>query len=439
MNDTTETPLELVIEKLVTGGRGLARHEGQAVFVPGTAPGDRVLVRPGRSRGSWREATLLEVREPGPDRRPAPCPHYDLCGGCDLQHLDEDAQEAARREILRDCFERLGHLDIAGCLEPTAPGPVRGYRNRVRLAAHPTGHYGLRRKGSHDVVPIGECLVMAPPFAETILPWLRFLPPVDQIVVRLDGRGGWLLSLYGHPGRQKVLKRLLDESAGEAPAPGLQGLLLNNRPQWGRTYLVLHVAGQKYRVSHQSFFQANLAAAEAAVDTARRWLDEVHPAGTDLADLYGGVGLFTVALADRAARILTVDSDAAAVQDARENIRRHEVARDRAVVREQEVLPALQDPEVRAALDWTAACVVVDPPRAGLTAPVVAALGELRPRTLVYLSCDPATLARDCAALAQTGLAVRRLQPLPMFPQTAHLETLVLLTRADADATDPGA
>lgn len=429
MNDTTETPLELVIEKLVTGGRGLARHEGQAVFVPGTAPGDRVLVRPGRDRRGWREATLLEVLEPGPDRQPAPCPHYDLCGGCDLQHLTPAAQDAARREILRDCCERLGHLDVADRLEPTLPGPDREHRNRIRLSSHPTGHYGLRRRGSHQVVPIGECLVMAPPFEETILPWVRFLPPVDQIVVRLDGRGGWLVSLYGSSSRQKVLRRQLAESGEEAPAPGLQGVLLNNRPVWGRTYLVLHVGDHKYRVSHQSFFQGNLHAAGAAVRTAREWLAEVHPEPTDVADLYGGVGLFTVALADRSRRVLAIDSDASAVQDALENIRRHPAARERAVIRESEVLPALQDAEVRGALDWSQTAVVADPPRAGLTAPVVAALGELKPPTLIYLSCDPATLARDCAALGEVGLQVERIRPLPMFPQTAHVETLVLLRR----------
>jgi tRNA/tmRNA/rRNA uracil-C5-methylase (TrmA/RlmC/RlmD family) len=431
MNDTTETPLELVIEKLVTGGRGLARHEGQAVFVPHTAPGDRVRVRVGRSRGGWREAELLEIVAPGPGRRQAPCPHYDLCGGCDLQHLDPAAQEEARREILRDCLQRLGRLDIGDRIGPTPDGPVRRYRHRIRLAAHPNGHYGLRQRGSHDVVPIGECLVMAEPFEATVLPWLRFLPPVDQIVVRLDGRGGWLVSLYGPPARQKPLKRQLAESGDEAPAPGLQGVLLNNRPQWGRTYLVVHVAGHKYRVSHQSFFQANLAAAETAVDTVRSWLDEVVPGPRDLADLYGGVGLFTVALADRSRRLLTVDSDAAAIQDAEENLRRLGPDGAKAIVRRDQVRDALADPDLREALDWREATVIVDPPRAGLTAPVVAALGELRPRNLVYLSCDPATLARDAAALGQVDLRVDRIQPLPMFPQTAHVETLVLLRRHD--------
>ncbi|HOX24404.1 MAG TPA: class I SAM-dependent RNA methyltransferase [Candidatus Krumholzibacteria bacterium] len=430
MDKPAETTIELVIDKLVTGGRGLGRHEGQAIFVPRTAPGDRVRVRPSRSHKGYREADLLEVLAAGPGRHPAPCPHYERCGGCDLQHLDEQTQAAARRDILLDCLGRLGNLDVSGCLDEADAGPAFGYRNRLRLTAHPTGPYGLKRSGTREVVPLDVCPIMAPPFTETVLPWLRFLPPVDQIVVRLDGRGGWLVSLYGPVARQRALKRLLAETPdGGEPVAGLQGVLLNNRPQWGRMYLILHVAGHKFRVSHQSFFQGNLAAAEAALRTVRSWLEADHPAGGDLADLYGGVGLFTLGLADRFDRILCVDSDPSAALDARENVRREPAARDKAVIREGAVQAVLADPDVRASLAWERACVVVDPPRAGLGKPVLAALAEIRPRSVMYLSCDPATLARDCAALVAGGYQVRRVRPVAMFPQSSHVETLVHLAR----------
>ncbi len=428
MNEKTPSTVELVIEKLVTGGRGIGRHDGEAIFVPLTAPGDRVRVQLAKRHKGYREAVLQEVLEPGPGRRDAPCPHFAACGGCDIQHLDDDAQATARREILLDCFSRLGRLDVADLLEEAVPTPLLGYRNRLRLAQHPSGPYGLKRRGSHDVVPLEQCPVMAEPFAETILPWLRFLPPMEQIVVRLDGQGGWLLSLYGPPARAKILKSILAQSGSEAPAPGLKGILLNKRPQWGRTYLVLNVAGHKFRVSHNSFFQANLAAAEAVLATVRAWLDDVPPGG-DLADLYGGVGLFALGLADRFDRIVTIDSDAAAIQDARENVRRSATAAERVTVRQGQVQTELANPEVKDALNWPEACVMVDPPRTGLGKPVLEALGELQPKTIMYLSCDPATLARDCAALAAAGYAVTRVRPVGMFPQTAHLETLVQLNR----------
>ena len=421
-------PLELTIEKLATGGSGLARHEGQAIFIPGTAPGDRILARPVQCRRGYLEAELVELLERSPARREAPCPHFDLCGGCDLQHMDDDGQREARRTILLDCFRRLGGLDVAGLLEPDLAAPALHYRNRLRLSANPLGHYGLKKKASDEVVALSCCPVMAEPFEAVILPWLRHLPPMEQIIVRLDGRGGWLLSLYGHPTRQKLLRKILTEGA-PAAAPGLQGVLLNNVPRWGRAYLVLQVGNHKFRVSHQSFFQTNLAATEAVLDTVQEWLLAEDLEGGDLADLYGGVGLFTLGLADRFARILILDSNTTALQDARENIRRRAGLEERTLVRHGEVHRELLDPELAIALDWPEAFVVVDPPRAGLGRQVIAALAGLRPRTVVYLSCDPATLARDCAGLGAAGYQVRRVRPVAMFPQTSHLETLVLMSR----------
>ena len=429
--------LDLVIEKLVTGGAGLARHDGQGVFVPLTAPGDRVRARVVQRRKGFAQAELLEVLEPGPGRREAPCPHYGECGGCDVQHLEPAAQREAKAAVVLDCFRRLGRLDVASILEgPQATGPDLGYRNRIRLFAHPAGPYGLMRRGTHQVVPLDVCLLMPEQFNRDILPWLRMLPPVEQILVRLDGRGRFLLSLFGPQSRLKILKKMLAAlGPDEPPTPGCTGILFNNLPVWGHDYLVHEIAGRTYKVAAQSFFQGNHAVTAEALATVRAWLTAGR--GPDdapsplLADLFCGVGLFSLGLADLFARIIAVDSDEGACRDLLNNAQRDADARGKVTVHAGPVGRVLGRPEVAGDPDWPEACCVVDPPRAGLGKEGVAALRARRPRRIVIMSCDPATLARDAARLAEAGWEPARLRVLDMFPQTAHIETLLLLERKD--------
>jgi len=430
--------VELRIEKLVTGGDGLARDEQGACFVSRTAPGDLVRAAVVEQRSGYRRAELREVLESGPDRQAAECPHYGECGGCDLQHLTTAAQQTAKLAIVSECFQRQGKLDVSDIMAPLLSGAPFGWRTSLRLHAHPTGFYGLHRRGTHDVIRLESCPVMAAPFAETILPWVRFLPPVEQVVVRLDGRGGWLLSLFGVPGRLKILKKMVAAAeAGSAPAPGLKGLLFNARPVWGRDYLVHRVAGHSYRVGAGAFFQNNAEMAEAAVATVRGWLDEIVAPGQrlpHLLDLYGGVGLFTLALADRFERATLVELDAGACRDAENNIARDEASRGRAVVHQGDLAEVLRLDGPLADESWTGAVCVVDPPRTGLGKDGVAAVLARRPAHLFYMSCDPATQARDAAAFTAAGYVPRRLQALEMFPQSAHIESLLWLQDASGNA-----
>lgn len=427
--------LDLVIDKLVTGGAGLARHDGQAVFVPLTAPGDRVRARVTVRKKGFRQAELVEVLEPGPARREAPCPYYGECGGCDLQHLEPAAQRQAKAAIVLDCFQRLGRLDVAQLLEGPADGPELGYRNRIRLYAHPAGPYGLMRRGTNQVVPLEACLLMPEQFNRDILPWLRMMPPVEQILVRLDGRGRFLLSLFGPPARQKLLKRILAGIDPEqAPTPGCTGILFNNLPVWGHDYLVHEVAGHTFKVAAQSFFQGNHGVTGEAVATAQAWLDDLAAAGRLgplLADLFCGVGLFSLCLADRFARVVAVDSDEGACRDLENNVQRDAAARGKVTVQAGPVAKVLAEADLATDEAWREACCVVDPPRAGLGKDAAAALAARAPRQVLVMSCDPATLARDAALLAAAGYAPTRLRVLDMFPQTAHIETLLLMERAD--------
>jgi 23S rRNA (uracil1939-C5)-methyltransferase len=437
-SEKSEAPeiLEVTIEKLVTGGDGLARHEGQAVFVPLTAPGDRVRVAVKERRKGFFRTTLAEVLEPGPGRQDPPCPHYGQCGGCDLQHLDPEHQRQAKAAIVADCFQRLGKLDVSELLTGPDARVELGYRNRIRVFANPVNHYGLMRRGTHEVVPLEGCLLMPDVFNRDILPWLRMLPPAEHIVVRMDGRGGWLVSVFGHAKRLKVMRKVLASlPENEPPAPGCQGLLFNNLPLWGHDYLVHEIAGHKYRVSAKSFFQGNQAVTEEALETIRTWLGELKDEGAlgaMLGDLFCGVGLFSLALADLFEKVVAVDSDEGGCRDAENNVKHSEAARDKVRVYSGRLAKVLTQPDLAPPAIWNASCCLVDPPRAGLGKDGVKALLDLKPRHLLYMSCDPATLARDAAAFVAAGYQARKLRVLDMFPQTSHIETLLLLERAAA-------
>lgn len=429
-----DSRLELRVEKLLNGGDGLARHEGQAIFVPLTAPGDLVLARLTKQSKSFAQAQAEEILEPGPGRREAPCAYYGQCGGCNLQHLDTAAQREAKAAIVADCFQRLGHLDVSGILSgPDAVGGDLGYRNRIRLYASPVGPYGLMRRGSHDVVLLENCALMPEQFNQDILPWLRMLPPMEQIVVRMDGAGGWLLSMFGNQARLKVLRRMVkDLGENEAPAPGCLGLLFNNRPLWGHDYLLHTVGGHKFRVSAQSFFQANFAVTEQAVATARRWVGELAEQGTLgglMGDLFCGVGLFSLTLADLFQRIVAIDSDESACRDADNNVGRDAAARTKVTVFQGDLATVLAERETAPAEQWQEGLCLIDPPRTGLGDGGLKAVLGLNPRHVLYMSCDPATLARDASRLRDAGYNPARLKVLDMFPQTSHIESLMLLSR----------
>ncbi len=440
---------ETTIDKLVTGGAGLGRRDGEVAFVPGTVPGERIRARVLRRRRGYLEAELVEVLAPSPDRVAPPLGEVGTACGCDLQHLSPEAQRRAKAEIVRDCFRRLAGMEVDDLLEvPPAAGPDLGYRNKIRLWRGPTGQYGMIRKGTHDVVPVDSLPLLPPLFDETILPWLRQLPPVDQVVVRLDGRGGWLVALFGPASRLRLLRAVLKQRGeGEPPAPGCVGVLFNNRPIWGRDHLLYKLGGHTYRVGAGSFFQVNLAETEAALAAARLWLDDAAPTperpGGWLVDLYCGVGLFSLALADRFARIVGVEQHAGAVRDARNNLRRDRAAAGKGTVVRESVSRALwrwsggertnpaagDGTDDLPSPDWSATTVVFDPPREGLGEENAGRLATLAPPLLIGMSCDPAALARDARALVDGGYRLERLRMVDMFPHTSHVEVLSLFVR----------
>jgi tRNA/tmRNA/rRNA uracil-C5-methylase (TrmA/RlmC/RlmD family) len=429
--------LETTIEKLVTGGAGMGRMDGEVVFVRGALPGERVRVRVVRRAKGFIEAALVEILDASPDREDPPDASPGALAGADLFYMKLSAQRAAKREIVRDCFARIARIDLGERLTgPEPAGPAWGYRNKILLHLGSGGRYGMHRRGTHEVIPLDRSLLMPEVFNREALPFLLDLPRAPQALVRLDGRGGFLADLSGVKEKPaSFAERVLARIGGIRVPPSCLGLLVSGRVVWGEENLEIPLAGRMFRAHAHSFFQVNLAETEALVRRLGARMEErgrsADRSGPLLLDLYGGVGLFAAALGDRFERVVTVESDRGAVRDARANL-----ARDPDVAKRGTVVPGLVEKVLSGWAesglpfgDSEGAEVVADPPRTGLGASVVRDLGRLRPRRIDLVSCDPATLARDARLLEAEGYGIERVLLVDMFPQTPHVETVTFLAR----------
>jgi 23S rRNA (uracil1939-C5)-methyltransferase len=402
------------------------------VFVPGAAPGDRLRVRLVERHSRYARARIVEVLRPGPDRVAPPCPVFGRCGGCQWQHLRYAAQLHWKREIVREAFRRIGRLPEAPVAPVlAAPHPWR-YRHKTAV---PMG-IGFYAPGSHEVVPWTECLIQHP-LLDRVVAAVRELrlPPYDErtgggllrhVVARCNLAGdqavvALVVNADTLPDEEGLARRLL------AAVPELRGVVKNVHTRPGNAILgprseVLagedaireEVDGLRFRVSVTSFFQVN--PAQAAV--LHRLAAAAAGRGAHALDLYAGVGAIALRLASGFARVTAVEAVDAAVADARRN------ARDNGIDNVAFVCGRVEDLELPAA-----DAVVLDPPRKGVEPAALRAIAARRPPRVVYVSCDPATLARDCRHLVDAGWSLREVQPLDMFPQTAHVECVALLVR----------
>lgn len=382
---------ETTIDRLAAGGDGVGRHpDGRAVFVPLSAPGDRLLVRVVQSRRRFLRAEIEEILHAGPSRVVPRCPVFGVCGGCTWQHLAYPAQVEAKRAILADALRRIGGV-AQGATPEVVPSPdAYGYRARARLIAR-QGAAGYRMRGSHAACSVDACPVLVPAL-EFALPEVAWRSSGDDVARE------WEIAVGSH-GRPRVTA--LDEPS----------------PESGE--IVLCVGGDRIGLSPGAFGQANAL----LWDALHAGVVEAAGRGDRLVELYAGAGFFTLGLARRFGCVLAVESSPTAAADLRRNLARSgcdhvDVVEDRV----ESVVPG----SVGARPD----VVVVDPPRRGLPESTVRALPALAPRRIVYLSCDPATLARDVARLAAGGYAPTHVRGFDLFPQTPHLEALVILEPA---------
>lgn len=438
------------MDRLSYGGRGVARADGYVVFVPYTAPGDRIRARLVRAKRSFGEAELVEVLEPSPERVFPPCPYFGECGGCTWQHLGYPAQLVAKEQIVRESLERLGGLrDVP--LQPILPAPqTLGYRNKMEFAFHPQATLGLHVPGFFDrVLEIDECLLPSPVASAILRDVKAFVREHNLACYDPRPRQGLLRHLvYREAVRTGQVLVAVVTTPGTFPeGPELARRLVERHPQvrgvlwaqssslsdavvvdrlevlWGENTIDEELGGLRFRIGLDTFFQTNTVQAERMVHLA---LELVDPRPQDrVVDLYCGVGTFALALARQAEFVWGVEVVPAAVEAARENAAR-------VGIRNVEFVQG----EVRTALPELVArtgppdLVVLDPPRSGAGGKVMRKVGRASPRRVLYVSCNPTTLAADLKELLPFGYAVRVVQPVDLFPQTYHVETLVLLDRA---------
>ncbi len=446
--------IELDITSLAAEGDGVGRYGNLAVFVPQAAPGDRLLVRVNVLAARHVRAAIVRVLSPAADRTAPPCPIYQECGGCTWQHLAYPTQLEWKRTIVVEALRRLGQVRGAEELvRPVLPAdPPWRYRHKMAVPfAPPLGRgkpvqAGFFAPRSHRIVPMESCLIQHPlldrVLAETLTLVSAFgVPAYDERTRR--GALRHLLARVSSDGAQVLVALVTAQDAfpwGRALAeglmarvPGCVGVVQNintapgnailgrqTRPLAGNEHLLETLDGLRFLISAPSFFQVSPAQAARLYRVA---VGQARLTATDRAlDLYAGVGTLSLFLAREAAAVDAVEEVPEAVRDGRrnaelntaDNLRFHQGLVER-------VLPAL----VRAGLRPDVA--VLDPPRRGVDQQVLAVLGTARPRRIVYVSCNPATLARDVRLLAGSGYALVEVRPVDMFPQTAHVECSALL------------
>ena len=399
----SQTNLEINIEKLIYGGDGLARLNGEVVLVPFVLPGERAAVEAVARKPGLLRSKLVELRETSPERVAARCPYFARCGGCHYQHARYEMQLALKRGILAETLRRVGKFEPPEEIRVIAAEPWH-YRNRAQFRIRGT-ELGYLEAQSNKLCPIDQCPISSPRINQAIATlremlrdprWPRFLRSLELFTDETR------LQLNVLETERPVAQRFFDWCLEKMPdlVPGA---------------LDYPAASALYRVSGGSFFQVNRYLIDQVVDLALE-----NAQGDGALDLYSGVGLFSLPLARRVARVTAVESSLAAVRDLRFNAERAGVALDANQSSVESYLASLT-----AAPDF----VLADPPRAGLGKTVVAQLARLAPARITIVACDPATLARDLAGLLAGGHRLEGVTMIDLFPQTFHIEAIAHLSR----------
>ncbi len=409
--------MRIEIHSLVLGGYGLGRWEGKVVFVPYGVPGDILDVEITEDHRDYAFGRILGIVAPSPHRVPPPCPVFGRCGGCQWLHIDygiqlEHKETQARRELRRVLEE--------GALRPIVPSdPSMEYRTRARLRLH-KGEIGFYQEKSHRVVAMGHCPVLTPGMNRAILVLYRQLKNLKRVSeIDLFARGDDGALLVSMKSREKLgaihdLFHTLKE--GSRVPLGLRVSWKGKVSHLGPRTMEEQILGHPLTVGYDTFFQNNRflrdSLAATVVEQASPWLEG------EVLELYAGVGTFTVPLVKKGARVTAVEGHGPSARLLRENL-----------PPETGVLESSCEKALEKLKDRSFSLVILDPPRTGCTPAVRQAIGELAPQAILYISCNPSTMARDLEAWKAAGYRLSFLQPLDMFPHTGHVEVVGVMRR----------
>ena len=394
-------PLELKLTGFAPGGRAVARApDGRVVFVAYGIPGERVVARVTEEHPSYLEAVVVEVLDRSPLRVQPRCPYFGRCGGCQLQHVDYAEQLRLKTGVVREQLQRIGRFRAPPLREMVGMADPWAYRNHMRFTVRREGYVGFMERGTHRFLRVERCDIALDRVNEV-------LSDVQDATV----------------GTRQVAIRVAEQAGERSDA-----LLVQPRLQWrpdregdtpsGQPWYTERLLGREFRISSAAFFQVNTRQAERLVRLVIERVEAARP--RVVVDAYSGVGTFAALLAPTVPEVVAIEESAAARGDAEVNL---------AGLPNVHMLVGLVE-ELLPGLDPSPDVVVIDPPRVGVSSAVVDAILASTARRLVYVSCDPATLARDLRLLVDGGFELGEVQPIDMFPHTQHIECVATLDRA---------
>ncbi|MBR1886168.1 MAG: 23S rRNA (uracil(1939)-C(5))-methyltransferase RlmD [Schwartzia sp.] len=439
--------VELSVERLGVHAEGIARAHGFTVFVTGALPGERVRARVGIVKKTYASAALTEILEASPERREPRCPVYAACGGCQLQHLSYEAQLREKRRQVEDAVRHIGGLDgVEIC--PTIGGEPWGYRNKMQFPVGRVGGkavIGCFAQGSHTIVDTQLCHIQHRMNNELMNAMREAVRELRIPVYDEDRHAGLVRHIVGRVGVNGDAMAVVVTARRELPqAKELVKFLRARVPRlvsvhqnvqtyrnnvilgretkllWGKPTIHDIIGPLTFQVSPRSFFQVNTAQAETLYKKALEFAN--LGGGETVIDAYCGTGTITLFLARKARKTYGIEVVPPAILDARKNARANHIRNAEFIVGDAaDVMPRLYREGVRPDV------VVTDPPKAGCTSVVLETFARMNPSRIVYVSCNPATLARDLAILDGLGYHTEKIQPVDMFPMTSHIETVSLI------------